>query len=587
MRLEPTGVGLRVTSCECWLGSNTMQTIFKSFVATVLLVVAVAATAREPFDVLIRNGTVYDGSGSAPLRADVAVRGDRIVAIGKLRGATAKQVIDARGHAVAPGFINMLSWATESLIHDGRGQSDLRQGVTLEVMGEGWSMGPLTPAMKEDELKHQGDIRYPIDWTSLGEYLDWLAARGVSPNIASYVGASTVRIHELGYANRPPTPEEMRRMQDLVRAAMREGAMGVGSSLIYAPAVYASTQELEALALAAAESGGGYITHMRSEGSRLLEGIDEVVRIARTTGKHAEIYHLKVGGEKNWPKVDAAIERIEAARKAGLSVSANMYAYTAGATGLDAANPPWVQEGGHDAWVARLRDPTVRARVIAEMKEPQDRWENLYLAAGSAERLLLTAFKNDALKPLTGKTLAEVAALRGKSPEETILDLIIEDDSRVGTAYFLMSEENVERQLRLPWVSLGSDGEALAPEGVFLKSNPHPRAYGNVARFLGHYVRERNVTTLADAIRRITSLPASNLKIQERGALKVGYFADVVVFDPVTIRDHATYDNPHQYSTGVRDVFVNGVQVVRNGEHTGAKPGRVLRGPGYKPAATH
>jgi N-acyl-D-amino-acid deacylase len=557
--------------------------LFRYVLCLGLLLATAPQAFAEAFDLLIRNGVVYDGSGGAPQRLDVGVRGDKIARIGKLRRAKAKQVVDAQGLAVAPGFINMLSWATESLIVDGRAQSDVRQGVTLEVMGEGWSMGPVNAAMREESLRLQGDIKYPIEWTTLGEYLDWLVKNGISPNVASYVGATTVRIHELGYANRPPRAEEMRRMQDLVRAAMREGALGVGSSLIYAPAVYASTQELEALALAAADFGGGYITHMRSEGSRLLEGIDEVVRIAAATKQHAEIYHLKVAGQQNWPKVGDAIAKIEAARNAGLSVSANMYAYTAGATGLDAANPPWVQEGGHDAWVARLKDPAIRARVIAEMKAPQGEWENLYLAAGSPERLLLTTFKNDALKPLTGKSLAEVARLRGTSPEDTMIDLIIEDNSRVGTAYFLMSEENVERQLRLPWVSLGSDGEALAPEGVFLKSNPHPRAYGNAARFLGYYVRERKVATLPDAIRRLTSLPAANLKIRERGSLKPGYYADIVVFDPVKIQDHATYDKPHQYSTGVRHVFVNGVQVLRDGEHTGAKPGRVVRGPGYRP----
>ncbi len=542
-----------------------------------------ARAQAETYDVLIKNGIVYDGSGKPGRKADVALRGDRVVAIGPLTRATATRVIDARGLAVAPGFINMLSWATESLIIDGRAQSDVRQGVTLQVMGEGWSMGPINAEMKAEALREQSDYKYAIEWTTLGEYLDWLAARGIATNIASYVGATTVRIHELGYANRPPKPQEMRRMQDLVRSAMREGALGVGSSLIYAPAVYASTQELEALALAAAESGGGYISHMRSEGSRLLEGIDEVVRIARTTRQHAEIYHLKVAGEKYWPKLDAAIAKIESARKAGLSVSANMYPYTAGATGLEAANPPWVQEGGTAAWIARLTDPAIRARVIEEMRTPQEQWENLYLAAGAPERLLFTTFKNDALKPLTGKTLAEVARQRGRSPEDTIVDLIIEDGSRVGTAYFLMSEQNVERQLRLPWVSIGSDAESLAPEGVFLRHNPHPRTYGTFARFLGYYVRERKVATLADAIRRLTSLPANNLKIRERGLLKPGYFADVVVFDPETIRDHATYAKPHAYSTGVAHVFVNGQQVLRDGEHTDAHPGRVVRGPGYRP----
>ena len=546
-----------------------------------LLVASAAAGAAEYADVIIRGGTVYDGSGKPGRVADVAIKGDRILAIGNLRGREAAQVVDAKGLAVSPGFINMLSWATASLLVDPRSQSDIRQGVTLEVMGEGDSMGPLSDAMKADDLKHQADEKYAIEWTTLGEYLEHLEKRKVATNVASFVGATTVRVHELGFADRAPTAAELVRMQDLVRQAMREGAMGVGSALIYAPASYSKTPELKALALAAAETGGGYISHMRSEGNRLLEGIDEVLDIARTTHQHAEIYHFKVAGESNWPKVDAAIARVEAARASGLDVSANMYTYTAGATGLDAANPPWVQEGGLDAWVARLKDPATRARVLADMKNPKPNWENLMLAAGSPDRVLLIGFRTEKLKPYTGKTLAEVARLRGKSPEETALDLIVEDNYRVDTAYFLMSEQNVIRQLKLPWVSLGSDEESLAPEGIFLEHNPHPRAYGNVARFLGHYVREEHVATLADAIRRITSLPARNLRLKQRGMLVPGYYADVVVFDPDKIIDHATFDKPHQYATGVVDVFVNGEQVLRDGEHTGALPGRVVRGPGW------
>ncbi|GBC82346.1 D-aminoacylase [bacterium HR10] len=541
-----------------------------------------SCSPRVEYDVVIRGGTIYDGSGSPPFVGDLAIRGDTIAALGRLENARGRLEINATGLAVAPGFINMLSWATESLIADGRAQSDIRQGVTLEVFGEGWSMGPLNEAMKREMLERQGDIKYDIPWTTLGEYLEYLVRRGVSPNVASFVGATTIRIHVLGYENRLPTPAEMDRMRQLVRQAMEEGALGVGSSLIYAPAFYASTEELIELCKVAAEYGGMYISHIRSEGNRLLEAIDELIRIAREAKIPAEIYHLKAAGRANWPKLDEAIRRIEAARAAGLRITANMYPYTAGATGLNAAMPPWVQEGGHRAWVERLKNPAIRARVLREMRTPTDRWENLYLMAGSPENVLLVGFKNEALKPLTGKTLAEIARMRGRSPEDTIIDLVIEDDSRVDTVYFLMSEENVKKQIALPWVSFGSDAEALAPEGVFLKSNPHPRAYGTFARVLGHYVREQKVIPLEEAIRRMTSLPAENLKLDRRGRLKVGYFADVVVFDPAKIRDHATYERPHQYATGVIHVFVNGVQVLKDGEHTGAKPGRVVRGPGYK-----
>jgi N-acyl-D-amino-acid deacylase len=546
-----------------------------------------SCSPRVDYDVVIRGGTIYDGSGSPPFVGDLAIRGDTIAAIGSLGNARGRVEIDAAGLAVAPGFINMLSWATESLIADGRSQSDIRQGVTLEVFGEGWSMGPLNEAMRREILERQGDIKYEIPWTTLGEYLEYLVRRGVSTNVASFVGATTVRIHVLGYENRPPTPEEMERMRQLVRQAMEEGALGVGSSLIYAPAFYASTEELIELCKVAAEYGGMYISHIRSEGNRLLEAIDELIRIAREAKIPAEIYHLKAAGRANWPKLDEAIRRIEAARAQGLRITANMYPYTAGATGLDAAMPPWVQEGGHRAWIERLKNPAIRQRVTREMRTPTDRWENLYLMAGSPENVLLVGFKNEALKPLTGKTLAEVARLRGRSPEDTIIDLVIEDDSRVGAVYFLMSEENVRKQIALPWMSFGSDAESLAPEGVFLKANPHPRAYGTFARVLGRYVREEKIIPLEEAIRRMTSLPAENLKLDRRGRLKVGYFADVVVFDPAKVQDHATYERPHQYATGVIHVFVNGVPVLRNGEHTGATPGRVVRGPGYKAARAH
>ena len=544
-----------------------------------------AAESDQPageYDLLIENGLVYDGSGAAPRRVDVAVNGDRVAALLPADSdASATRVVDAQGLAVAPGFINVLSWATESLIEDGRAMSDTRQGVTLEIFGEGWSMGPLNEEMKAAQAERQGDIRYEIEWTTLGEYLEYLVARGITPNVASFIGATTVRIHELGEADVQPDAAQLGRMQDLVRAAMREGALGVGSSLIYPPAFFATTDELIALSQAAAEFGGGYITHMRSEANRLLEAIDEAIAIARATGERVEIYHLKAAGEKNWPKMAEAVAKIEQAREAGLALSANMYAYTAGATGLTASMPPWVQDGGHEAMIARLKDPETRARLIAEMREPSDEWENLRLLAGGADQVLLIGFKNPQLKPLTGKTLAEVAETRGTSVEDTIIDLIIEDDSRVDTAYFLMSDENVELGLSQPWVSLGSDAEASAPEGVFLESSTHPRAYGNFARFLGHYVRDRQLVPLEEAIHRLTGLPAANWKLRDRGCLDAGCYADIVLFDPAEIRGHATYDEPQQFATGVQAVFVNGVQVLRDGEHTGATPGRVVRGPGW------
>ncbi len=545
------------------------------------MIMACAAGPSAEYDVVIRNGLVYDGSGNPPVEATVAINGDTIVAIGSLGRVRGRLEVDATGMAVAPGFINMLSWATESLIEDGRSQSDIRQGVTLEVFGEGQSIGPWNEAMKAERKARQGDIKFDIEWTTLGEYLEDLERRGIATNVASFVGATTVRIHELGYEDRPPTPEELAKMQALVRQAMEEGALGVGSSLIYAPAFYASTDELVALAEAAAPYGGMYISHMRSEGNQLLTAVEELITIARRAGIRAEIYHLKAAGEGNWAKLDDVISRIEQARAEGLEISANMYTYTAGATGLDAAMPPWVQEGGLDEWIRRLKDPAIRKRLKVEMSTPTDEWESLLLLAGSPDRVVLVGFKEDSLRYLTGKTLAEVAAMRGTSVEETAMDLVIQDGSRVSTVYFLMSEENVRKQIALPWMSFGSDAGSLAPEGVFLNSNPHPRAYGTFARLLGKYVRDEQVIPLEEAIRRLTSLPAENLRLRKRGALKPGYYADVVVFDPKTIQDHATFEEPHQYATGVRDVFVNGVQVLRNGEHTGALPGRVVRGPGW------
>ncbi len=552
--------------------------------AAVVLAGCATTPPAEPaprFDLIVRNGIVYDGSGAAGRRADVGINGDRVAALGDLLRATATHEIDAHGMAVAPGFINVLSWATESLLVDGRGMSDLKQGVTLEIFGEGESGGPLTEAMKEEIRKQQRDYTFEIDWTTLGEYLESMVRRGVSPNVASFVGATTVRVHELGQGDRDPTPEELVRMQDLVRQAMREGALGVGSSLIYAPAFFAETPELIALAQAAAESGGGYISHVRNESYRLEQAIEELIEITEAAGGHGEVYHLKAAGEANWGNMAKAIAKIDAARAAGLPVSADMYTYTAGATGLDAAMPLWVQAGGLDAWVARLRDPVLRAKVIADMKNPPPGEENLYRMAGSPERVLFIGFKSERLKPLTGKTLAEVMALRGTSAEDTIVDLVIEDHSRVDTVYFLMSEDNVRLGISQPWVSLGSDAAALAPEGVFLKSSTHPRAYGNFARLLGKYVREEQVITLGEAVRRLTRLPASNWKLEGRGCIDPGCYADVVVFDPQVIADRATYDDPQQYAVGIAQVLVNGVVVIRDGEHTGAKPGRVVRGPGW------
>ncbi len=552
-----------------------------SFVCIAFFVLNAAATyCFGGFDVLIESGTIYDGSGGAPYTGDVGIEEDRIAAVGQL-DADADAVIDARGLAVAPGFINMLSWANESLIYDGRSQSDIRQGVTLEILGEGTSMGPLNAAMKRDMRQSQGDIKYEVEWTTLGEYLEYLEQRGVSTNVASFVGAATARIHTIGYADTSPTPAELEQMRKLVAEAMTEGAVGVSSALIYAPGVYAETDELIALAEVAGQYGGMYISHLRSEGNSVLSALDELITIARKANVAAEFYHMKAAGKSNWGKLDDMIAKVEKARAEELKITADMYNYTAGATGLDAAMPPWVQAGGHNAWVARLKNPRIRRRLVKEMTTPTDEWENLYLLAGSPEKVLLVEFKNPRLRHLTGKTLGEVARIRGKSPEETAMDLVIEDDSRVGTVYFLMSEENVERQIKLPWVSFCSDAASIAPEGVFLKSNPHPRAYGSFARLLGKYVRQEKVIPLAEAVRRLTSLPAENLKLKRRGRLVKGYYADVVVFNPETIIDHATYEKPHQYSTGVEHVFVNGKQVLENGQHTGAKPGRFVRGPGW------
>ena len=548
--------------------------------ACLLLPACATVAPAQNFDVIVRDGTIYDGSGSAPYIGDVAISGDKIIRVGGSIAGTGRTEINARGLAVAPGFINMLSWATESLIEDGRGQSDIRQGVTLEVMGEGTSMGPLNPEMKRLMVERQSDIKFPVTWTSFAEYFEFLEKRGISPNVASFVGAGTVRIHELGERDVDPTPEQLARMRLLVRQAMNDGAVGVGSSLIYAPDSFAETDELVALATESARCGGMYISHMRSEGDRLLEAIDELIEISRRSGGPAEIYHLKMAGRDNWAKLPQVVQRIEAARAAGLRITADMYNYTAGATRLDAAMPLWVQEGGINRWIERLQDPAVRARVAAEMKQPGQGWENLYYGAGP-DKMILVGFKNEALKQYTGKTLAQVAELFGKSPEETAMELVARDGSRISTVYFLMSEDNVRAQVQLPWMSFNSDAEAQAPEGVFLKSSTHPRAYGNFARLLGRYVRDEKLVPLQEAVRRLTSFPAANLGIKDRGALKVGYFADLAIFDSATITDNATFETPQRYATGMRHVLVNGVPVLREGEHTGATPGRFVRGPGW------
>lgn len=553
-----------------------------SIFAVSATVALVPGCATEPeYDVVLRNGTLYDGTGAPGKIGDLAIAGDRIAAVGDLGSARGRLELDVTGMAVAPGFVNMLSWATTSLIEDGRSLGDIHQGVTLEVFGEGWSEGPLNDAMKEAELAQQSDIRFDIEWTSLGEYMEFLERKGVSPNIASFVGATTVRIHELDEDNRPPNEEELERMKALVREAMKEGAMGLGSSLIYAPAFYARTDELIELAKVASEYDGLYISHMRSEGNRLLEAVDELITIAREADIPAEIYHLKAGGQSNWSKLSEVIEKVEAARADGLQITADMYNYTAGSTGLDAAMPPDIQEGGYPAWAARLKDPKLRETIARQMTTPTDEWENLFLAAG-AEGTLLVGFKNEELRSYTGKTLAEVAALRGTSPAETAMDLVIEDGSRVQVVYFLMSEENVKRQIQIPWVSFCSDAGSMSASGVFLNTSTHPRAYGNFARLLGKYVRDEKVVPLQEAIRKLTSLPMENLEVADRGKLRQGYFADVVVFDPDTIQDHATYEKPHQLATGMQHVFVNGVAVLQDGRHSGATPGRFVRGPGYE-----
>jgi len=538
------------------------------------------STSPVEFDVIIKGGTVYDGAGGEPQHVDLAIRNDRIAGIGDFKTTNAKVIVDATGLAVAPGFINMLSWSNESLIQDGRSQSEIRQGVTTEIMGEGESMGPVNDRIRAHMLRQQKDIHYEIKWNTLAEYLRYLEARGISCNVASFLGATTVREYAIGFEDKAPTPQQLDEMREIVRKEMEAGALGIGTSLIYPPAFYAKTDELIELCKVAAKYQGKYISHMRSEGNRLLEALDELIRISREAGIPAEVYHIKAAGQQNWSKIDNLLSHIEAAQNEGLKIRANMYTYTAAGTGLDACLPPWTEDGGYPALFKRLRDPATREKIAKEVKTPSNEWENLYLAAGSPDKILLVGFKSDKLKPLTGKSLAEAAKTRGKDPITTIMDLIAEDESRIDTIYFLMSEENVKKEMTKPWISFGSDEASQAWEGVFLKSNPHPRAYGNFARVLGKYVREEKVISLTEAVRRLSGLPATNLGLDHRGFIKEGMFADVVVFDPATIADRATFEKPHQYAVGMKQVFVNGVQVIKDGEHTGAKPGRALWGPG-------
>ena len=563
---------------------NSSRRFFAALLIAALSVMTVAQrpkveTPLRSFDVIIRGGTIYDGTGRQGVKGDVGIKGDRIAAIGNLSRFKAPTIVDVTGLAVAPGFINMLSHSESSLIVDGRSLGEIREGITTQIFGE-FSMGPLNDRMKQRLRETQGDVKYEIAWSTLAEYLTWLEKRGTSQNIASFIGAPTIREYVIGLDDKPPTAEQLEEMRELVRREMEAGALGITTALIYPPAFFAKTDELIELCKVAAKYKGKYTTHMRSEGNQLLEGVQETIRISREAGLPAEIYHLKASGAANWPKMDQVIKMIEAARRQGVKLTADMYTYPAGGTGLDAAMPPWVFDGGREAAYKRLQDPAMRRKIADAVRTPTNDWENLYLLAGSPDRILLASFKSEALKPLTGRTLAEVAKMRGKDPVETIMDLVLEDRSRIGTIYFLMSEDNIRKQIRQPWVSFGSDAASIATEGVFLKSSAHPRAYGNFARLLGRYVRDEKVISLAEAVRRLSGLPATNLELDHRGFLKVGMFADVVVFDPQTIADRATFENPHQYAVGVRDVFVNGIQVLKNGEHTGAKPGRALWGPG-------
>jgi N-acyl-D-aspartate/D-glutamate deacylase len=557
------------------------------FLPCLLLVLFFSCRQKAKYDTIIRNGLIYDGNGGEPYQADIAINSDTIAFIGNLKNdpianGSAKNEIDAHGMAVAPGFINMLSWSNESLIEDGRSQSEIRQGVTLEVMGEGESMGPLNPKMKDLLRKGQTDIHYNVEWNTLGEYLSWLEKKGISCNVASFVGATTVREYVIGEADRDPTPAQMDSMKLLVRQAMEEGAMGVGSSLIYPPAFFAKTNELIELSKEASQYGGMYISHIRNEGNKLFEAIDELLAIARQANIPAEIYHFKAAGKGNWWKIDSVIKIVDNARASGLMITGDMYTYNASATGLTASFPPSLQDGGFDSLWNRLQRKDVREKMKTAMNTDAQDWENTYYGAGGAKGVLLLAFRQDSLRKYTGKTLEEVATIRGTSPEETAMDLIVQDSTRIGVSYFSMDSNNIKKEIAIPWMSFCSDETSQAPEGVFLKTNPHPRAYGSFIRVLGKFSRDEKVIPLQQAVYQLSKLPATNLKLQKRGELKVGNYADIVVFDPANVKDNATFAKPHQYADGVIDVFVNGTQVLKNGEHTGAKAGRFVKGPGYK-----
>lgn len=555
-----------------------MRNLFFLIVATTFFISC--NSDKQEYDTIIRNGMIYDGNGGDPYKGDIAIKNDTIAFIGDLSKASAKNEVDAKGNAVAPGFINMMGHSEVSLIADGRGQSDIRQGVTTEIFCES-SMAPLNPDMKKQMQDGQGDIKFKVEWNTLGEYMNYLEKKGISINIASYVGTGTVRQYILGEDNIAPTPVQLDSMKMLVRQAMEEGALGVTCALIYPPDFFAKTDELIALAKEASKYGGAYSSHMRSEGAKFLEAVEELITISKEANIPAEIHHLKAAGKDNWYKMDSAIKRVDRARKEGLQVTADMYTYIAGATGLTSTMPPTLQDGGFGKLRERLQDPVIRKEIKKEMDTKTDKWENMFQAVGTPENILILGFKQDSLKKYIGKTLGQVALMQGKSPEETAMDLIIHDSTRVDVAYFMMKEENVKKQVAVPWVSFGSDEGSYTPEGVFLKANAHPRAYGNFARFLGKYVRDEKATTLQDAIRKLAKLPANTLKLQKRGELKVGNYADVVVFDPMKVKDNATFEKPHQYSEGMIDVFVNGIQVLKEGEHTGANAGRFVKGPGY------
>lgn len=541
---------------------------FIFFAAGLFITLACLQKPKQQYDIIIRNGTIYDGSGSAPFVGDVAIRADTIAAIGKLSDATGKKEINATGLAVAPGFINMLSWADQNLLKDGRSMSDIKQGVTLEVFGEGWSPGP---------MKRKSKVAVDSLWTTLGGYFNWLMKKGTSTNVASFVGQTSVRNYVMGYDNRKPTDAELAQMKQLVQQAMEEGAMGLGTSLIYAPATYASTEELIELAKVASKYSGMYTTHMRSEGDFILDAVDETIRISKEANIHAEIYHMKINIARNWPKIDTLLNKIDSAQKAGVKVTANMYPYTASATGLTSRLPTWVQEGGAKEMRKKLKTPAIRKKVLYEMEMgiPYKNSEPQYVA--------LMGFRLDSLNKLyKGKRLSEVAKLHGKNADETVIDLIVRDKSRIEALYYQQSEENVKRIVQLPYVSFGSDGGSETIDDKNVEEGAHPRSYGTFARVLAKYVRDEKLVSLQDVVRRLTALPAANLKIKKRGSLKTGYYADIAIFDPAKIQDHATFEKPKQYSTGMVHVLVNGVQVLQNGEHTGAKPGRTVRGPGYK-----